>query len=174
VNHRVDWKEGKNEDSHKSWFIDHADLSFCGMHLPSTKASAVITLVGPGSLVYFTFDTPIGKIILFQTHTPLESLRLKVTLRWFADATMPRMLVWYIVGNWIAQFQNDIFVWENKKFLERPYIVKGDGPMMKQRRWFRQFYTIDSVPRQLSEGAGEESTAPIKSGTCASTAGLSW
>jgi cholesterol 7-dehydrogenase len=59
---------------------------------------------------------------------------------WFADATMPRNLVWYIVGNWIAQYQNDIFIWENKKFLKSPFLVKGDGPMNKQRRWFKQFY----------------------------------
>lgn len=68
---------------------------------------------------------------------------------------MPRVLVWYIVGNWIAQWQNDIFVWENKKviasishifiifanqFANRPVLVKGDGPMNKQRRWLKQFY----------------------------------
>ena len=53
---------------------------------------------------------------------------------------MPRFLVWYIVGNWIAQYQNDIMIWENKKFLRNPTLVKGDGPMNKQRRWYKQFY----------------------------------
>jgi hypothetical protein len=65
--------------------------------------------------------------------------------RWFADATMPRNLVWYIVGNWIAQYQNDIFIWENKKFLKSPMLVKGDGPMNKQRRWFKQFYAAQQA-----------------------------
>ena len=35
--------------------------------------------------------------------------------RWYADATMPRLLVWYVVGMWLAQWRNDIFVWENKR-----------------------------------------------------------
>jgi hypothetical protein len=56
---------------------------------------------------------------------------------------MPRILVWYIVGNWIAQWQNDIMIWENKKFFVNPLLVKGDGPMNKQRRWFKQFYVTD-------------------------------
>ena len=97
-----------------SWFFDNADLSLLGVHMPETAASAVITFIGPASLVYFTFETPIGSIILFQTHTPLEPLRLKTCFRWYADARMPRLLSWYIVGNWIAQWQNDIFIWENK------------------------------------------------------------
>ena len=66
----------------------------------------------------------------------------------YATATMPRLLVWYIVGNWIAQWQNDISVWENKLFAKKPVLVKGDGPMMKQRRWYSQFYfhkQVDTV-----------------------------
>lgn len=65
---------------------------------------------------------------------------------------MPRNLVWYIVGNWIAQYQNDIFIWENKKFLKSPFLVKGDGPMNKQRRWFKQFYAA-----QPAGGGGKDS-----------------
>ena len=32
--------------------------------------------------------------------------------------------------------KNDIFIWENKKFTKTPFLVKGDGPMNKQRKWF--------------------------------------
>lgn len=141
VNHRPDWKEGKGLESHMSWFFDDADLSLCGIRFPETAASAVITFIGPASVVFFTFETPIGSIILFQMHTPLEPLRLQTSFRWYADAKMPRLLSWYIVGNWIAQWQNDIFIWENKKFALKAILVKGDGPMQKQRRWFKQFYT---------------------------------
>jgi hypothetical protein len=27
---------------------------------------------------------------------------------------IPRLLNWYIIGNWIAQWQRDIIIWENK------------------------------------------------------------
>jgi cholesterol 7-desaturase len=66
---------------------------------------------------------------------------------------MPRFLVWYIVGNWIAQYQNDIMIWENKKFLKNPVLVKGDGPMNKQRRWFKQFYEKTGVASSSTDAA---------------------
>ena len=62
-------------------FLDGADLSLFGIHMPETAADAVITFVGPAGLVYFSFDTPIGSIILFQTHTPIDPLRLKTSFR---------------------------------------------------------------------------------------------
>ena len=34
----------------------------------------------------------------------------------------------------------------NEQFANKPTLVKGDGPMQKQRRWFKQFY---SLPIQL-------------------------
>lgn len=141
INHRPGWKCGESDESHMCWFLDSADINFLGKQIPGTGADAVITFVGPAGLVYFSFETPIGRIHLFQTHTPREALQLETNFRWYADATMPRLLVWYIVGNWIAQWQNDIMVWENKRYAGNPVLVKGDGPMNKQRRWFKQFYT---------------------------------
>lgn len=38
------------------------------------------------------------------------------------------------------QWREDIAIWENKVYLRKPILVKGDGPMMKTRRWFSQFY----------------------------------
>lgn len=151
INHKPGWKAGSGDEKHMSWFFDNADLSFFGIHVPETAASAVITFVGPASVVFFTFNTPIGNIILFQTHTPLEPLRLKTCFRWYADATMPRLLSWYIVGNWIAQWQNDIFVWENKIFARKPLLVRGDGPMQKQRAWYKQFYSVSNCDANVAD-----------------------
>lgn len=141
INHIPDWKDGQGDEAHRAWFFDKADLNIFGKHYPETGAEAVIHFIGPGGLVFFTFDTPLGDLILFQTKTPIEDgMKMDAAFIWYADATMPRFLVWYIVGNWIAQYQNDIMIWENKKFVKNPVLVKGDGPMNKQRRWFKQFY----------------------------------
>jgi cholesterol 7-dehydrogenase len=59
---------------------------------------------------------------------------------------MPRWLVYYVVGNWISQWRNDLDIWENKVHLRKPLLVKGDGPIHKARRWFRQFYPEGTVP----------------------------
>jgi hypothetical protein len=42
--------------------------------------------------------------------------------------------VWYVVGNWIAQWKNDISIWENKVWQLKPILVKEDGPVQKLRR----------------------------------------
>ena len=38
------------------------------------------------------------------------------------------------------QFTQDIPIWENKVYRERPIVTKVDGPITQYRRWFRQFY----------------------------------
>jgi hypothetical protein len=40
-----------------------------------------------------------------------------------------------------AQFHDDIAIWEKKNYAERPVLVKGDGPIMKMRAWYSQFYS---------------------------------
>lgn len=45
-----------------------------------------------------------------------------------------RILVWYVIGNWIAQWKNDIAIWENKVWTLKPLLVKEDGPVQKLRR----------------------------------------
>ena len=34
----------------------------------------------------------------------------------------------------------DTPIWRDKVFLERPLLVKGDGPITEFRRWYEQFY----------------------------------
>jgi 3-Ketosteroid 9alpha-hydroxylase C-terminal domain len=59
---------------------------------------------------------------------------------WFAEPHIPRFLVSYVVGNWVSQWANDLLMWENKILMNKPVLVKGDGPVPKLRRWYSQFY----------------------------------
>ena len=45
-------------------------------------------------------------MIVFQTHTPIEPLRMHVRFRYFADINMPRLLVQYIAGSWVSQWRS--------------------------------------------------------------------
>ncbi len=40
---------------------------------------------------------------MFQTHAPVEPLKQQVICRWFAARRIPRILVFYVKGNWISQ-----------------------------------------------------------------------
>jgi len=86
-----------------------------------------------------TFAT-LSYILFFQTHLPMQPLEQQVNFHWYADAKIPRWLVYYVVGNWVSQWRNDLDIWENKVHVAKPLLVKGDGPIHRVRKWFRQFY----------------------------------
>ncbi|CAF1065758.1 unnamed protein product [Adineta steineri] len=123
-----------------AYFYDTAMLKIFGKTYESTKANASITFYGPGGITVFRFDLEIGRIYLFHTHTPTDYTELDVEFRAYVETKIPRLLHWYVIGNWIAQWRRDISVWENKVFKRAPFLVKNDGPVLKMRRWYSQFY----------------------------------
>ena len=46
-----------------------------------------------------------------------------------------------IIGDIVKQMNEDIPIWENKIFVQRPVLCDGDGPIGPFRRWARQFYS---------------------------------
>ncbi|MGH0036962.1 MAG: Rieske 2Fe-2S domain-containing protein [Myxococcota bacterium] len=38
------------------------------------------------------------------------------------------------------QFEEDMPIWENKRYSDRPVLCDGDGPIAQVRRWAQQFY----------------------------------
>ncbi len=146
IEHIAEWKLDE-ERPHVSYFLDEARVHAFGRPLERAGASAVATFTGPGSVVNFRFDIPdLGKMELMQTHLPVGPLEQQVNFRWFADPKIPRLVAWYIVGNWISQWKQDIDIWENKVYLDRPMLSKDDGPVVRMRRWYRQFYSEDERP----------------------------
>lgn len=49
------------------------------------------------------------------------------------------------------QFERDVYIWTNKRYVRNPLYCKDDGPISKHRRWFSQFYT-DNSPRLNKDG----------------------
>ena len=78
--------------------------------------------------MFFRFDIPnMGNIVVFQTHTPLTPILLQTQFRYYADAHIPRLLVSYVVGNWVSQWSNDLLMWEHKVRLMYP-LCRGQSP----------------------------------------------
>eukprot|EP01084_Bolivina_argentea_P112792 201132_1 len=136
-------KYGPN-DKHFLYFINRSMLQWNGKDIPRSGGNSRITFCGPAGICIFKFVIPAydpnEEIVLFHTHLPMDKMHLRVRFHWYASKKLPRLLVWYVVGNWISQWTNDIEIWENKIFLDKPCLVKGDGPIMKMRRWYKQFY----------------------------------
>jgi 3-ketosteroid 9alpha-monooxygenase subunit A len=53
----------------------------------------------------------------------------------------------------VALFDQDVPIWEHKRFLERPLLAIGDGPIGRYRKWAKQFY----------EASGDEGQRPADS-----------
>ncbi len=132
-------------------------LKIRGRYLERTRASALITFYGPAGVVTFRFTIPgMGEILMFQTHLPRAPLEQQVEFRWFAEPKIPRVLVSYVIGNWVSQWQNDVQIWENKIHRARPLLVQEDGPIMRLRRWFAQFH-----PPQATDENSEKSETGV-------------
>lgn len=139
--HVANAEYGVSSAPHLLQFQDKAHIRMFGRDVPRTNAVADITYIGPSCIMCFQFTTDAGKIILFQTHTPNpDPLNCNTEFLWYAEKKVWRALAWYVVGNWISQWKNDVFIWEHKTYMRKPYFVKGDGPIMKLRRWMFQFY----------------------------------
>ncbi len=110
--------------------------------------------------MFFKFVIPeVGNIVVFQTHTPLTPMLLQTQFRYYADAHIPRLLVSYVVGNWVSQWANDLLMWENKIHIKKPLLVKGDGPVARLRRWYYQFYSSGEPKVTLTSSDASAVTA---------------
>ncbi len=158
--HEAEWElETDPKLHHLAYFRNNAILKVFGRLLQRTRASAMITFYGPAGVVTFRFKIPdVGEMLMFQTHLPTAPLAQKVDFHWFAEPKIPRVLVSYVIGNWVAQWKNDVAIWEHKIHRDRPLLVQEDGPIMRLRRWFSQFYPDGggikvAAPEALAAGA---------------------
>jgi len=109
------------------------------------------------SLVTTTVEGMDIQTRLFILATPTEpgriALRLALSLREIIRperihplaAVAPRPLLNHVVARVILaslahDVRQDIPIWEHKRYLERPALAEGDGPIGRFRQWTRQFY----------------------------------
>lgn len=101
---------------------------------------------GPGqSFVKFG---GISELMLSNLPTPIDGK----TTHLRQDFFMPKSLdekgqrsAVAVAKNVIFQLEQDIPIWEHKRYLIRPLLVKGDGPILAYRKQYAQYYAR-SVP----------------------------
>ena len=164
IQHSVSWQPDELE-SWKATFRDTAVLEIFGRSRPWSGAMATIEFLGPGGVATFRFELPrLGEILMFQTLTPIAPLQQQVRFRWFATRSMPRLIVWYVVGCWMSQFAEDVAIWEKKIYRARPKLVPGDGPVQLMRRWYRQFLPADDADASSASGAATREAGIARGG----------
>jgi 3-ketosteroid 9alpha-monooxygenase subunit A len=85
------------------------------------------------------------KSILYNAHTPIGPnrlhLRFGVALQISGgDAARTEKFSKMYCDNLRNGFLEDVQIWEHKLYRDPPVLCRGDGPIMKLRKWYGQFY----------------------------------
>ena len=82
--------------------------------------------------------------MLVNAHTMVDDstldLRFGVTIKPKPGAKHTEAFADAYIQNLTTGFLEDVQIWENKVYMEVPLLAKSDGPIMKLRRWYAQFY----------------------------------
>jgi len=148
IHHEATWHRDETE-KHVCWFNNNAILEFRGKPIPGSGAQAKVRLEGPGSVVRFEFTLARGggRVVMYQSHTPVAPLSQHVRFRWFSDPSVPKPVASFIVGNWVSQWRQDHAIWQRKIYRRNPLLTRGDGPIHQLRRWYGQFYPTSASPQ---------------------------
>ena len=108
------------------------------------EVHARTTTCGPGIAAVEVNQGPL-EMLTYIAQTPVDDEITEVSLAFSMkrlpdqDATKAVSELNDRVTN--QQFEQDVPIWENKIYRERPALTPADGPVEKYRRWFRQFYS---------------------------------
>jgi nitrite reductase/ring-hydroxylating ferredoxin subunit len=96
--------------------------------------------VGHWSMRLFGFTTPVGEretnhYLFVSVRKRGRSLAGKAMWRVIEKAAGP-----VILHGMISQVKQDESIWNYKKYLRRPAVAEGDGPIHAYRKWASQFY----------------------------------
>jgi phenylpropionate dioxygenase-like ring-hydroxylating dioxygenase large terminal subunit len=105
----------------------------------------VTEIFGPGvARVHFSIPGLV-ETVMISCATPIDKEQLEVRFAFTvkdqpgnpdASASVSKIFAEEVV----RQIEQDIIVWEHKRFLSKPLLVAEDGPIREFRAWARQFY----------------------------------
>jgi nitrite reductase/ring-hydroxylating ferredoxin subunit len=108
------------------------------------------TTCGPGIAAVEVNQDPI-EMLTYITQTPIDDelteINLHFSMKRLEDDGATESISELNDQITNLQFTQDVPIWENKIYRERPIITKVDGPVTQYRRWFRQFYSDGAALR---------------------------
>ena len=115
---------------------------------PRQDRAGLAWAFGRASLGYLVIDSHVaaagvdGRIRVCAT--PVEGDMVRVffmsNVRRMPDAGFTGMVAQLFHEAAIADFKQDLKIWQHKVYRPRPVLVQGDGPILKYRQWASQFY----------------------------------
>lgn len=143
IKHEVEIHFGEGEDKHLAWFTDAANLHWnkSGKEIKDAGGKALVRYFGPGFLIFRLSSKLAENITIIKSFTPTGPLELRMEDHIYAPKGTNRFALKYMLSEASEQFNDDIVIWESKSYAKKPLLVKGDGPIMKMRKWYSQFYS---------------------------------
>jgi phenylpropionate dioxygenase-like ring-hydroxylating dioxygenase large terminal subunit len=122
-------------------------------------------MYGPGFAA--TWFTGLVDTLLLGCATPVTpgscELRYSFVVADTGDESSTRGLGEAFIREIHERTAEDVEIWENKAYVPRPALAKGDGPILAFRRWCEQFYA-EGVDRNPEPWAPPPPEAPVGSG----------
>ncbi|XP_072344231.1 cholesterol 7-desaturase nvd isoform X2 [Scyliorhinus torazame] len=141
---KVEWNTESEPNKHCSrMLVNHAFYIF-GRRFPLLDVHVVCRQVGPG-IVYMLFNHSfLGRGIILHCVAPVEPLLQRVTHSIYYQANIPAIIPKFVLKAECIQFERDVMIWNNKKYISKPLLVKEDSAIARHRRWYTQFYSQNS------------------------------
>lgn len=128
-----------------------------GRNLNGEKIDVESVATYHGPAVQFTRLAWAYPMFLVNAHIPIDEnrllLRFGVALRAGEGVTLPRAVIDAHVASARNGYFQDVAIWENKCWRDRPALVEGDGPIAKVRRWYAAF--IPGAPENTEAAPAE-------------------
>lgn len=81
---------------------------------------------------------------MVQYVLPLEPTLQKVVHLFYTERSWWRAYAKLVLWGESVLVERDISVWNSKTYVRQPLAGVEDGPLLRHRRWFNQFYTSGS------------------------------
>ena len=135
----VTWEAQLAPQQHVALLSISSTVALFSHPLPFTRTTTPIIQAGP-SLVLLLLDTPFGPLAMIESVTPITANLQRLTNTLWLPRHVPRVYGRLMMSGVVDQLERDLSVWNRKRWLRRPLVVREDGPILKYRRWMRQFF----------------------------------
>ncbi|XP_039200866.1 cholesterol 7-desaturase nvd-like isoform X6 [Crotalus tigris] len=148
----AEWQPEPEPNGHCSVMILTHHVLLFGKPITSLDLHVSARQVGPGLVIMALSHAFLGKGMIIQTVTPLEPLLQHVVHQIYYPRNIPSFLAKLVLWAEGVQFERDMMIWNNKRFLSKPLLVKEDAAILRHRRWFSQFYSQNSWKPKAQKG----------------------
>ncbi|TKS84200.1 Cholesterol 7-desaturase [Collichthys lucidus] len=141
---KAQWEPESEPNQHCSQMLVNHVFKVFGHDWHLLDVHVVARQVGPGVVFLLFNHSFLGRGLIMQCVTPVEPLLQCVSHVMFYQSNILPLVPKFILKAECIQFERDVTIWNNKKYISKPLLVKEDSAIQKHRRWYSQFYSENS------------------------------